>query len=37
MKNRDYREIRTEDGNVITLTNLPYCDDDGFSYQYILD
>ena len=37
MKNRDYREIRTEDGNVITLTNLPYCDDDGFSYQYGFD
>ena len=37
MKNRDYREIRTKDGKVIRLTQLPFCNEENFTYQYGLD
>ena len=37
MKNRDYREIRTKDGKIIKLTQLPFCDEENYSYQYGFD
>ena len=37
MKNRDYREIRTKDGKIIRLTQLPFSYDKNYSYQYGLD
>jgi len=37
MKNRDYREIRTENGSVVKLVGRPYIKYDDYSYQYGLD